>query len=207
MTPDIRRSTYSATDDDDDLNDDFHDNFLPSQPVTQVSTPEIQQSWGYDDESLASWSTGDSFGIVPQLCSNFTPAQDQQQYLAHISTNTNPNINVCSAPDWNYTATSMDYPQMSHQQPLPDSNSFPHSLTLLNLVPHRSYSPNTIIGPTTPVLMGAGQCRSFPGSPAAAPHESSSRPSSMVCENPEAMAQMMWNTQYRMQDGQSYQYQ
>ena len=199
-TPDIRQSVYSATDDDDD----FHDNFLPSQPATQVSTPETQQSWSYDNESFASWPAEDAFGIVPQIPSNFAPAQEQQQYLANINTNHNPNINVCSASDWNYTATSMAYPQMPYQQPLPSSNNFPHSLSPLNLAPYSTYSPNTILGPTTPVLMGTTHRRSFPGSPAASSPRRSSRPSSMVYDNPEAMAQMMWDTQYSMQGGQPY---
>ncbi|KAF2789240.1 hypothetical protein K505DRAFT_328375 [Melanomma pulvis-pyrius CBS 109.77] len=212
-TPDIRQSVYSATDDDDN----FDESFLPSQTQTQtqVSTPETQQSWPFEDEQFATWPSGDPFNITTEP-SSFPPVPQQQHSLTHINTNhtTNTNMTVSNAPQWNWTTTATgpgtSYPQMTYQEPPANPNNYQNSLSPFTHIPHShgSYSPvQTILGPTTSTLMGTGGRRSFPGSPAELPR-SSPRPSSMVggglYDDPEVMAQMVWDSRFSMQGGPPY---
>ncbi|KAF2713141.1 hypothetical protein K504DRAFT_461724 [Pleomassaria siparia CBS 279.74] len=209
-TPEIRHSVYSATDDDESLDETF----LPSQ--TQASTPETQQSWSYGDESFGNWPTGESFNIDPEHA-GFPLVQQPQQQLPNIN---DASLDVGNLPQWNWTTSEMSYPQITYVEAPPSLNTFIGPLSPLsplgshsphNLSPGSHYSPvQTILGPTTPSLMGTCGRRSFSGTPTGQPPTSSPRPSSMAVDflyqDEEALARLAWDPRFMSHQESTFRY-
>ncbi|PSN71244.1 hypothetical protein BS50DRAFT_570638 [Corynespora cassiicola Philippines] len=98
-TPDNSQSI--ADDDSMSYTSSMFDELLPAH--NQVPTHDASHSWPLDNETYASWSSQESFNITP-TASTYTQVPQQ-----HIS--------ASSAPQWNWTATSMPQNPMMNLAP------------------------------------------------------------------------------------------